>query len=53
MFQQGDLCPHCVQIIVTPTDLQAECLGCDEEIKEDRAGDYDQEESIIYNAKRC
>ncbi|CDT68447.1 conserved hypothetical protein [Vibrio coralliirubri] len=44
MFQQGDLCPHCGLIIVMPTDLQGECLGCCEEINQDPADDYDEEE---------
>tara|TARA_B100001059_G_C17591378_1_gene454823 strand:- start:61 stop:195 length:135 start_codon:yes stop_codon:yes gene_type:complete len=44
MFQQGDLCPHCGLIIVMPTDLQAECLACGEEINQDPADDYDEEE---------
>ncbi|MEZ8350756.1 hypothetical protein AB6C45_05820 [Vibrio splendidus] len=48
MFRQGDLCPHCGLIIVMPTDLQAdlqaECLGCGEEINQDPADDYDEEE---------
>ncbi|MEZ8054389.1 hypothetical protein [Vibrio atlanticus] len=44
MFQQGDLCPHCGLIIVMPTDLQAVCLGCGEEVNQDPADDYDEEE---------
>ncbi|MEZ8411185.1 hypothetical protein AB6C71_00385 [Vibrio splendidus] len=44
MFQQGDLCPLCGLIIIMPTDLQAECLGCSEEINQDPADDYDGEE---------
>ena len=44
MFQQGDLCPNCGLIIVMPTDLQAECLGCGEEINEDPADSYEEEE---------
>ncbi|MEZ9072851.1 hypothetical protein AB4086_15765 [Vibrio splendidus] len=44
MLQQGDLCLHCGLIIVMPTDLQAECLGCGEEINEDPADSYEEEE---------
>ncbi len=44
MYQQGDLCPHCGLIIVMPTDLQAECLGCGEEISQDEDDDHYEEE---------
>ncbi|WP_181143983.1 hypothetical protein [Vibrio chagasii] len=44
MYQQGDLCPHCGLIIVMPTDLQAECLGCGEEINQDADYDHYEEE---------
>ena len=45
MYQQGDLCPHCGLIIVMPTDLQAECLGCGEEINQDPDEEnYEEEE---------
>ncbi|WP_373951187.1 hypothetical protein [Vibrio pomeroyi] len=45
MHQQGDLCPHCGLIIVMPTDLQAECLGCGEEINQEPDDDrYEEEE---------
>ncbi|WP_176681310.1 MULTISPECIES: hypothetical protein [Vibrio] len=44
MYQQGDLCPHCGLIIVMPTDLQAECLGCGEEINQEPDDDHYEEE---------
>ncbi|MDD1824634.1 hypothetical protein LRP52_20815 [Photobacterium sp. ZSDE20] len=44
MYQQGDLCPHCGLIIVLPTDLQAECLGCGEEINQEPNDDHYEEE---------
>lgn len=44
MYQQGDLCPHCGLIIAMPTDLQAECLGCGEEINQDADYDHYEEE---------
>ena len=44
MYQQGDLCPHCGLIIVMPTDLQAECLGCGEEINQEPDDQYYEEE---------
>lgn len=44
MYQQGDLCPHCGLIIVMPTDLQSECLGCGEEINQEPDDDHYEEE---------
>ncbi|WP_299140912.1 hypothetical protein [uncultured Vibrio sp.] len=46
MYQQGDLCPHCGLIIVMPTDLQAECLGCGEEINQEPDDEHYEEEEL-------
>ncbi|CDT64224.1 conserved hypothetical protein [Vibrio coralliirubri] len=48
MFEQGDLCPHCGLIIVMPTDLQGECLGCGEEINQDPAAITTKKSSFTY-----
>lgn len=44
MYQQGNLWPYCGLIIVMPTDLQAECLGCGEEINQDPDEEHYEEE---------
>lgn len=41
-YDQGDLCPHCGLIIMMPTDLSSQCLGCGKEINQHQESDEDE-----------
>ncbi len=35
MYTQGDFCPHCGLMVMLPTDIEPQCLGCGREINEE------------------